>query len=209
VPFQFIGIREGVTAPRWMVVGPFGGPGIKEIGGNLKGKEKKKAVQFYKDQTYPIDGGHVDPEATFSGPMIEGYWKKNDALHWKEAEIEGLDTRVKMGHVAQLYFGTTAIYSPEEAEVELVLQGHNQTYLTWWINGEEFSPGPKEYRSDSDRMNARRLYPISITLQKGWNQIVSRGFCVGYNPYRVGVVVKAPSETLWKLKFSPLPTSEF
>jgi hypothetical protein len=41
-----------------------------------------------------------------------------------------------------------------------------------------------------------------VKLEGGWNEIRLRTYCYGYAPFRVGLVVDAPPETLWRLKFS-------
>jgi hypothetical protein len=44
-----------------------------------------------------------------------------------------------------------------------------------------------------------------MTLREGWNQIFWRGYCVGYAPFRVGLILHADEPTLWQLKFSGTP----
>ena len=40
----------------------------------------------------------------------------------------------------------------------------------------------------------------TLTLRRGWNQVFFRGYCVGYPPFRVGLVLAGPAETLWTLR---------
>jgi hypothetical protein len=52
--------------------------------------------------------------------------------------------------------------------------------------------------------------PISVlektlTLHHGWNQLFFRGYCVGYSPFRAGLVLAGPAETLWRLRLSTVP----
>ena len=44
-----------------------------------------------------------------------------------------------------------------------------------------------------------------ITLRAGWNEVRFRGYCYGYNPFRVGLVLKAAEKNLWPLKLSATP----
>ena len=45
----------------------------------------------------------------------------------------------------------------------------------------------------------------TLTLRAGWNQILYRGYCVGYPPFRVGLVLDGPGEKLWLLQLSASP----
>jgi len=55
---------------------------------------------------------------------------------------------------------------------------------------------------------ARPKEPVAtkmLTLRAGWNQIMVRGYCIGYPPFRVGLVLDAPAEKLWTLTLSATP----
>ena len=43
------------------------------------------------------------------------------------------------------------------------------------------------------------------TLPRGWNQVMLRGYCVGYPPFRAGLILSGPTEKLWTLKLSAQP----
>jgi hypothetical protein len=45
----------------------------------------------------------------------------------------------------------------------------------------------------------------ALTLRSGWNQVFFRGYCVGYPPFRAGLVLAGPAETLWSLRLSTVP----
>ena len=44
-----------------------------------------------------------------------------------------------------------------------------------------------------------------IALRAGWNEFRFRGYCTGYAPFRVGLVLKDAEEKLWPLKLSATP----
>jgi len=45
-----------------------------------------------------------------------------------------------------------------------------------------------------------------VTLKQGWNQVYFRIYNVGYAPFKIGLILKAPEEQLWPLKFSNRPS---
>lgn len=202
-PALFQGIDRGVVVRHWQLCGPFGGPGAERFAHDLNGKMpgtdddyKQAARAFCEAAKYPLDDGKVDLQAAFSGPMVRGYWNDPGRVTWKKATIDDLDTRVACGPSAQVWYGATWLYVPEEVELDFLFQGHPQTYLRWFLNGQKVRDGEIP-GDDLVRVAAQRL-----TLHKGWNQVMFRGYCVGYPPFRAGLVLSGPPERLWKLRLS-------
>lgn len=134
--------------------------------------------------------------------MIKGYWPDPREVHWKPATIADLDTRLILGPSAQTWYGATWVYAPEETEVEFQFQCHPQTYLTYYLNSQIVQSG--EVRGEQRVPVARK----TVTLHQGWNQIMFRGFCVGYPPFRAGLIISGAADKLWRLKLSPTPPAK-
>ncbi|MDB6173597.1 MAG: hypothetical protein JWL59_2908 [Chthoniobacteraceae bacterium] len=198
-PLLFQGIDDGVTIRNWLLLGPFGGPGAEKFSYDPRNKEEVK--KFYEDAVYPPDDGKVDPKALFEGSAIAGYWKNNGKLHWTPASIADLDSRVTVGGGSQLFYGTTWIYAPDPTDLEFAFQSHPMTYLRWFLNRQQIVVDDKDYKGADNRPVAVR----AVTLNQGWNQVQYRGYAVGYPPFRVGLVLKAPPAKLWPLRFSITP----
>ena len=201
-PAEFQGLAGGVVVRDWLLCGPWGGPGAEKFGADNRDESKKNATRALCDAArYPPDDGKVDLAAVFTGDLLRGYWPDPRQVRWKPARIADLDTRVTCGPSAQVWYGATWINAPAETPVEFAFQGHQQTYLRWSLNGQTVLDG--EIKSDGP---ARRCVATkTLTLRAGWNQVMFRGYCVGYPPFRAGVVLHAPDETLWKLKLSAVP----
>jgi len=211
-PAEFEGLGEGVLARNWMVCGPFGGPGAEKFSWNPNGlmpgtkKDQKEAVrELCEAAQYPPDDGKVDLKAVYDGPQVHGWWPETKA-RWKAEATEDLDTRAIMGNAAQVWYAATWVHAPAATEVEFQFQGHPQTYLRWFLNDELIPMKPADYKESG---NARRSVAVKkVTLREGWNKVMLRGYCVGYSPFRAGLVLKAPEETLWKLKLSGMPPGD-
>ncbi len=202
-PAIFKGISNGVAVRNWLTVGPFGGPGAEKF--TWDPRNKKEVSRFYGSAVYPLDNGKVDVNQVFSGSDIDGFWRKNKQIRWRDATIEDLDTRVKLGGGSQVWYGATWIYAPEETELEFDFQGHNMTYIRWSLNGVKVDT-PNDYNKyKSHQTMARRSISRKVKLKTGWNQVLFRAYCVGYPPFRIGLVLKASPEKLWVLKFSNKP----
>ena len=132
--------------------------------------------------------------------MIQGYWNSNPGpVTWKPRSVAELDTRVNLGKVAELWYGSTWIYAPEATDVELEFQCRPQNHVNWRFNSQVLDPG--KYKE----IATQKLVTVkTMTLKQGWNQIWFRTFCEGY-ALQVGVVLRAPTEKLWTLKFSGEP----
>ena len=209
-PAQFQGLEGGVVARHWMVCGPFGGPGAEEFKADPNGiilrtkKDMKQAVrEFCEAAVYPPDDGKVDASVRYTGPQVKGYWPDPGPVAWKPAQTAELDSRARLGGGAQVWYGATWVYAPAAAEVTCQFQSHHQTSLRWFLNGVRVPVQDADYSKGDDNRHPVAQRPI--TLRAGWNQILYRGYCTGYPPLRVGLVLQAPAETLWKLQFSGSP----
>ena len=200
-PAEFQGFGDGVTVRNWLVCGPFGGPGAEQFRADPSGKMKDAVLSFCKNAHYPPDD-HLDFSAVYKGDEIHGYWPGPAAVRWKPESVADLDTRVILGPSAQTWFGVTWIYAPAATELEFRFQSHPQTFLRFTLNGQlvqsgELRGGP----SPKDHPVATK----TLKLRQGWNEVKFRGFCVGYPPFRAGLVLAGPPDKLWKLKLSAVP----
>lgn len=207
---RFTGLDGGVVLRHWQIIGPFGGPGAEAFAWNIPGEKKNAAIKLLSERIFPVDEQGVDLGAVYTGEMLKGYWPPPREARWRPATVEDLDTRVSYGKgAAEVWFGTTWVYAPEPMELDVRLQGHTQTTSRFLLNGTEVFKGePKENKEALARPNRhRQLREIvkPLTLNAGWNQFTVRGFCVGYSPFRLGVVLDGPKEKLWKLKLSNTP----
>ncbi|HYG77350.1 MAG TPA: hypothetical protein VEK08_20255 [Planctomycetota bacterium] len=210
-PVQFEGIDGGLIVRNWTICGPFGGPGAEKFKDDPNGifpgtnKNFKDVVaDFCKSAIYPPDKGPIDFNARYSGEMIQGYWKPMDGIKWRGASVAELDSRVILGSSSQVWYGATWIYVPEDLSLEVDFHGHPMTTLSWTLNGQPLKVGKMKEAGSLHRMSARE----SVAFKKGWNQIVFRGFCVGYPPFRAGVTLAGPAESLWKVNLSGAPKTE-
>lgn len=206
-PAQFAGLEGGVTVRQWLLCGPFGGPGAEKFtrdpNGLMPGTNrdwKQAARDFCEAAAYPPDRDPIEPKAVFKGGLVRGYWPDPGEVRWKPATVADLDTRVVLGTGAQVWYGATWMHVPAASELEFQFQGHPQTFLRWSLNGQPvpglvFKEGP----------GTRTVAVKSLTLQPGWNQIMFRGYCVGYPPFRAGLVVDGPAATLWNCRLSAVP----
>ncbi len=211
-PAEFQGLDRGVLVRHWLTCGPFGGPGAAQFKADPSGliagtkKDMKQAVRdFCEAAKYPPDDGKVDTNATFTGEMVQGYWPDPGPVRWKSASTAELDPRVRLGGGAQVWYGATWVHVPDATELKFQFLSHQQTYLRWFLNGELVPFQPADYSKGDDHH-----HPIAIrtlTLRPGWNQILYRGYCVGYPPFRVGLVLDGPAEKLWTLQLSATPPS--
>jgi hypothetical protein len=199
----FQSISEGVPIRNWLTVGPFGGPGADKFVWDPRNKEEVR--RFFEAAAYPPDNCKVDVREIFQGPVIEGYWDKLKQITWKPATIADLDTRVLLGGGSQVWYGAAWIYAPGETDVEFDFQIHQMTYTRWFLNDQKLDT-PEDYNKykDNETMH-RRSFSSGVRLKSGWNQVFFRAYCVGYSPFRIGLVLKASPEKLWLLRFSNQP----
>jgi len=198
-PALFAGLDQELFVHNWLICGPWGGPGAETFVYDLGGSEKDRGRAFCDAAKYPPDSLKVDLAAKYAGPENRGYWNDPGEVRWRPATVEALDTRIVLGASAQVWFGATWIYAPAESKVTFRFQGHPQTYLRYFLNGEQvFDTAGKEGAG-------KEALTGPVTLRQGWNQVIFRGFCVGYPPFRAGLAIAAPPETLWQLRLSGVP----
>ena len=207
-PVQFAGIENGVTIKNWLICGPFGGPGAEKMTRDPKGmmpgtkKEWKIATkEFCEAQSYPPDDHKVDTNITYKGELIQGYWRNPGVVRWKAATLADLDTRAIIGGSGETWYGATWVYAPTSTVVDFEFQSHPMTVLRWYLNG-ELLEGIGKYEKSAGLQYHRLVATKPVTLRPGWNQVMFRGYCFGYDPFRTGLVLKGDSEKLWPLKFS-------
>lgn len=202
---QFQGLDQGVLVRNWLICGPFGGPGAEKFQYDLNGpmpgtnKDAKQAGQeFSSAAVYPPDTA-VDVTAKYTGALIQGYWGNPGEVKWRPSKVADLDTRVVLGPAAQVWYGVSWIYVPAESAIDFQFQGHPQTFYRWFLNGQKVYDG--EVRGEPGQAQATK----TLTLRQGWNQVMFRGFCVGYPPFRAGLVLAGAPEKLWQLRLSTTP----
>ncbi len=201
-PAQFAGLDGGVTVRNWLIAGPFGGPGAEKFQHDLPGPLKDAARTFFETKPFPPDDGKVDLNAVFTGEAIRGYWPDPREVRWRSATVADLDSRVILGASGQVWYGATWIHVPADMELEFRFQSHPQTYLRWFLNGQvvpalDYKPVPNS--------DIKQVASKTLTLRAGWNQVMFRGYCVGYPPFRAGLVLHAPEDKLWNLGLSATP----
>lgn len=153
--------------------------------------------KFCEAATYPPDNGHVDPAAVFTGEMIRGFWPAAKEVRWKPASIADLDKRVVLGCGGQVWYGATWIRADAATEIEFEFRSHPLTLLRWFLNGKKIFDA--EIKTGAGQ---KRVATKQITLRAGWNEVVFRGYCLGYPPFRAGLGLNAPAEKLWPLQLS-------
>jgi hypothetical protein len=197
-PAQFADVKGGVTVRHWQICGPFGGPGAEKFKPDPRDAMKDAVKKFSEAATYPPDTGKLDLTAKFNGEMIRGYWPDPREVRWKPATVADLDTRVVLGPSAQVWYGATWIHVPADTELEFKFQGRFQTTYRWFLNGEPVTG----LKFSNERQSVASK---TLTLRSGWNEIKFRGYCIGYPPFRAGLVLDGPTEKLWNLTLSAVP----
>ena len=98
-----------------------------------------------------------------------------------------------------MLYAASWIFAPADTTVKFQFQGHPQTYFRWFLNGEKVLEEGKVFPDD------KRVMEKTLTLRKGWNQVLFRGYCTGYSPFRAGLVLAGTPEALWTLRLSAVP----
>ncbi len=216
-PAELLGLANGIVVRDWLLVGPFGGPETERFrqdpGGLIQGTnlDMKDAVRdFFRGEHFPPDKAEVDPKAVFSGPLVRGYWQDPGQVKWRHAVVDPLDTRIRCGDGGQVWYGAAWIYSPLEVRIDAEFQSHPQTELRWSLNAAAIDLPDKDYAEPDPQSIPKphegvRVGKRPITLRTGWNEMRFRGFCWGYPPFRAGLVLKAPTDTLWPLRLAAMP----
>ncbi len=209
-PAQFLGLAGGVLVRHWQICGPFGGPGFEKLTLDPQGpmpgtnRDWKQATrELCEAAAYPPDE-QVDLAAAYRGDLIAGYWNKLGEVRWRKAPVDDLDTRVRCGSGGQVYYGVTWLYVPVETELEFQFQGHPMTPLRWFLNGQALATGPFREEAQTVRLVASQ----PVTLRAGWNEVKFRGYCVGYPPFRAGLILTGAEEKLWTLRLSDTPPTK-
>jgi hypothetical protein len=192
----FHGIEPGVPLRKWLVCGPFGGPGAEKF--NWQVEDKKAALAFFGKAVYPPDE-KFDPAVVYKGDLIQGWWKPERTVTWKPATIADMDTRLKLGPPAQVWFATTWIYSPADCEVNMEFQTAKFNEPRWFLNGQKLEIS--KYVETLPRVSTAEQ---RVKLKAGWNQIYVRDFCTAYDA-RLGIVIKDEPEKMWSLRLSGTP----
>ncbi len=199
-PAQFTGLDAGVVVRNWLVCGPFGGPGAENFKPDPQGPMKDAVKAFGEAGHYPPDNGKVDLNAVYSGEQVHGYWKDPGQVRWKPATIADLDTRILTGPAGQIWYAAAWLHVPEDTQLDVEFQGHAQHFYRCFLNGDLIFKG--EANSKDEKLPVARK---TMTLQRGWNQVLIRGYCVGYPPFRTGLVLSGPEAKLWTVKVSAKP----
>jgi hypothetical protein len=209
-PAGFQGFDHGVVVRDWLVCGPFGGGPAKTFyrDPSLAGRDSDPVSRFFDAASYPPERGGVDPKAVFTGDMIRGYWPDPGEERWKPRSIADLDTRVIFGDGAQMWYAASWIYVPKETALEFDFQGRLQAILTYFVNGENVHEGELHGVGKDDPGNdsgVARVAAQTVTLHRGWNEILLKGYCIGCPPFRAGLILNGPPEKLWTLRLSGVP----
>ncbi len=195
---KFAGLGDGLVMRAWATIGPFGGPGFERFTYDPSNKDEvRRACEAAK---YGPDAEAPRADAEYKGETINGWWDKKESLKWERQPISVDGVRIKMGLGSQVWFATTAVWSPADANVDLDLYSHFMAYVTWKLNGEKIDV-PVQLKEDNPTY-ARTKVTKSVQLKKGWNVIEARGFCLGCPPFHIGACVRADEALLWKLKTS-------
>ena len=51
----------------------------------------------------------------------------------------------------------------------------------------------------------RTVATRTVTLPAGWSEVRFRGYCVGYPPFRAGLVLSGSEEKLWTVGLADTP----
>lgn len=192
----FQGLSDKLTVRNWLVCGPWGGPGAETFAWDLRNGEKDRYRKWQAAQTWPLDDRSVDLKAVYRGERQAGYWNRTEA-RWKPEMTVGLDTRVVFGPAAQIWYAASWVHVPVETKLDFRLQAHPQTYLKLYAGDRQLF--------DGDVRDESREKVLPVTLPAGWTQVWLRGYCVGYSPFRAGLVIGGTPAALWSLKLSATP----
>ncbi|MGI6494921.1 MAG: hypothetical protein ACOX5G_02320 [Kiritimatiellia bacterium] len=205
-PALFGGFADGVPVRQWLCCGPFGGPGCENFVADCPPGMKEQCIALLAPRDFPPDGGNVDRSATYEGELVRGYWGDPGVVRWHVRDIAALDSRVFFGPSAQVWYGAAWIHAPAETTLDAQFLVSLQCTPRWYLNG-ELVEGLQyvELANNDVTGHATAGARIPITLRKGWNQILGRGFCVGFPPVKLGLRFYGEDELLWPLSFSVNP----
>ena len=196
---RFAGLGDGLVMRSWATIGPFGGPGFERFTYDPSNKDEvRRACEAAK---YGPDSEAPRADAEYRGDAISGWWERKDSLKWEKQPLSVDGLRVKMGLGSQVWFATTAVWSPADATVDLDLYSHFMAYVIWKLNGEKLDV-PLQLKEENPTYS-RTMATKAVLLKKGWNVLEARGFCLGCPPFHLGARIRADEALLWKLKTSP------
>ena len=202
---RFGGLGDGLVLRAWAAAGPFGGPGFERF--NYDPQNKEEVRRACESAKYGPDSDVPRADAKYVGEQVKGYWKPVDSVGWEKQQLSVDGMRVKMGLGSQVWFATTAVWSPSDAEVEMDFYAHLATYSTWTLNGEKID-SPSQFKEENATFFRTRASK-SVKLRKGWNVLKARAFCVGYPPFHIGARIRADEALLWKLKTATFAATGF
>ena len=194
---------DGLTVRNWLICGPFGGSRRGEIRARPARRSQKGGREILRGRDL---SARQRPRRSH-----RGFHRRNDERLLAAAARSPLETRHHRRprqprdprRRRQLWYAATWIHAAAPTEVELRFQSHQMTFLRWFVNGERVPLKPADYKP-----GARERVPVAarkIPLRAGWNQVMVRGYCTGYSPFRLGLVLDAPEATLWNLQLSATP----
>ena len=146
-PAQFLGIEQGVLVRNWQILRTAGRTGCREAGGGPPRLDAGQQPRLEAGDARVLRGPRLSPGRQDrpdrgvprrTGRRLLGPARRSA---WRKVTVEDLDTRVKCGIGGQVYYGATWINVPAETELELRFQGHPQTYLRWFLNGQLLETG--------------------------------------------------------------------
>ena len=192
-PARFVGLNKGLAISRWLICGPFGGPGAQKFSADPQGPMKDEVRSFYEKAVYPPDSASIKESDMFSGAIVKGYWPDQIAA-WRSQPVDPLDGRVVLGTGGQLWYGAVWLHVDSDTAVDAELLGHEQTEIDWFLNDTLVK---KTY----DQMSTTN----PIMLKSGWNKLEFRGYCVGYPPFRAGLILHGAPADIWRTRLSYSP----
>jgi hypothetical protein len=100
---------------------------------------------------------------------------------------------------------------PADTHRDFHFPGHPQTSLRFYLNGQQVASG--DWGSETASKDFISIQPDptkppimasikTLTLDQGWNEVFMRGYCLGYPPFRAGLIFERPPEKLWTLQLS-------
>lgn len=201
---QFVPLDGSLSVGRWLVSGPWGGPGRAAIPQEKPGLDdsqrwKLDVLHFYEDAHYPPDGRTVLTDPIDPGPMsIDANGAARD-INWRIAPVDDGDAEVRLAAPGELYYAATWIWSRDARTVQIEFLHAQQNVVRAWIDGTEiprraYAPPPFAFTAP--------VSPQPIMLHAGWNLLMMRGFAVGYD-LRLGARLHDSADRLWQIQLSP------
>jgi hypothetical protein len=196
---------QGMILRNWLICGPFGGLGAEQFVWDPPGKMKDDVQAFFNKAVYPPDSGAFDRAATFTGPMISGWWKPENNARWLPATVAELDARVHLGRGgAQVWYATTWIRAEAATEVQMIIHSGPQARIRVNLDDKQVFDG----QAKKEEGNAWLSSTVPVTLSPGWHRLQIRTYAWGYGSAKAGVAIAAPLEQMWGLRAAGQPPIE-